>query len=104
MLSISKSGVSEVTKTISIGRGEAISIVGVGNRGSVSSTVVGQVLSISLWFSFGLTLTIMRVGVVGISIGTRDTISSIHSPGLWVSHGGSGQACKKCELHHLMFA
>merc|ERR1719400_2680445 len=117
-LSVSKSGVSEVTETIAIGSGEAISVVGVSNRGGVSSTVGGKVLSISisLWLSFGLTLAIMRIGAVGISVAMGDTIpigwvssgistiSTIHSPRLWVSHGGSSQACKKCELHHLMFA
>merc|ERR1711970_1338744 len=106
-LSISKSRVSKVTETISIGGGEAISEVGVSNRGGVSSTVGTQALSISisLRLSFGLTFAIMRIGSVGISVATRETISiggwvsssisTIRSPRLWVSHGGSGQACKK---------
>ena len=115
-LSISKSGVSEVTETIAIGSGEAISVVGVRNRSGVSSMVGGQVLgiSISLRLSFGLTLTIhsMRIGAVGISVAMRDTISiggwvstsistisTIHSPRLWVSHGSSGQACLDRKIY-----
>merc|ERR1719481_1104951 len=117
-LTISESGVSVVRESISICRWEAISVVGVCNRGGVSSTVSSQVLgiSLSLWFSLSLTLAInsMRVGVgISISICTRHTISiggwvsssvptipSIYCPWLGVSHDGSSQACKKCKLHH----
>ena len=84
---ISKSGISVVMKSISIGGGIAISIVGVGNRGSISSTIGGQVLGISFWLSFGLTLAISKSGVSvvteTISIGGGEAISIVG-----VSNGG----------------
>merc|ERR1719312_1937003 len=95
-LSISESGVSVVTETISVGRRVAISVVGISNRGGVSRTVGCQVLRVSfgLWLSFSITLAIsMRIGGVGISVAMRytvaiggwvdgsiSTIASIHSP------------------------
>jgi len=74
---ISESGISVVSESISIGGGVAISIVGVG----------GQVLGISFWLSFGLTLAISKSGVSviteTISVGRRVTISVVG-----VSNGG----------------
>jgi len=84
---ISESGISVVMESISIGGGVAISIVGVGNRGGVSSTIGGQVLGISLWLSFSLTLAISKSGVSviteTISVGRRVAISIVG-----VSNGG----------------
>merc|ERR1719308_623985 len=101
-LSISKSGVSIVTETISIGGGIAVSIVGVSNRGGVSSTVCCQVLSISLRLSFGLTLAISESGVSVvtdiISVGRRVAISIVG-----VSNRGGVSSTVGCQVLRVSF-